>query len=646
MKKLLVLLLCMQLFNLLHAETVEVSSPNNQVKITIKDGEQLSYSVYFQGKQIILDSHLGFLFTNEPLLGQQVFFTRKEATTIKETWKPLYGKHSEVLNNANELRISLSEQKYPKRSMDLIVRAYNDGVAFRYFLPNQHGFQNREITKELTEFRFPQNHQAWMANYGSYHTSQETEFWPGKMGDLTENSIIGLPFTLKIDEHCYASITEANITDWAGFYIGGDAPGEKNYYGLHVKLAPLPGQNESGVKVKISGDHYSPWRVIMLGTAPGRLVESEIISNLNEPSVLGDASWIKPGLCAWDHWWSAEVKMDTETLKKYIQFASDMGFPYQLIDWQWYGKFNAPDADITKINPAVDMPEVLRFAKEKNVKCWVWLYNTDAERQYKEAFALYEKWGIAGVKIDFMDRDDQEMVNWYHKIIKAAAEHHLMVNFHGAYKPDGISRTYPNYIVREGVMGNEYSKWSTRVTPEHNTTLPYTRMLAGPMDYTPGGFVNRTPDKFKVGIPANVMNTRCHQLAMFVVYDGPITTVCDHPDNYYNQPGIDFLKVVPTTWDDTHVLAGEIGQFIVTARKSGNNWFIGAMNNSEARELEIKLDFLGQGNYNVTQYADAPDANVNAEKLTETKITADKTMVLKIKMAPGGGYAAVLKAGK
>jgi alpha-glucosidase len=276
----------------------------------------------------------------------------------------------------------------------------------------------------------------------------------------------------------------------------------------------------------------------------------------------------------------------------------------------------------------------------------VWLYNTDAEKQYKEAFPIYEQWGIAGVKIDFMDRDDQEMVNWYRKIIKEAAKYHLMVNFHGAFKPDGIQRTYPNMMVREGVMGNEYSKWSTRITPEHNVTLPFTRMLAGPMDYTPGGFLNRTPATFRTGTPANVMNTRCQQLAMFVVYDGPITTVCDHPDNYKDQPGLDFLKVVPTLWDDTKVLKGKPGEYIVTARKTGNQWFIGAMTNSEAREIEIPLDFLGPGKFDGRMFADAPDADVNAENLTDTKGSFTSASRLKIKMAPGGGFAAYFTPGK
>ena len=639
MKKSIVLISLIFIVCSVYSQRVKVLSPDKKISVEIKTNGKLTYSIKFGRTIVLLESPLGFEFVNEPPIEKLLKIVDSTRTTINEKWSPVASKHKDIFNICNEIHLQLKESIYPQRRLDILFRVYNDGVAFRYFLPIQNGMTSRDITRELTGFRFAKNHEAWMANYG-YKSSQETEFWPRKIAELTEQSVIGIPLLVKIDEQCYAAITEANIDDWAGFYIGGNLNEKEDGILLNAKLSPLPGQNETGTKVKLSGDHFSPWRVIMIGNEPGRLVESEIVMNLNEPCVLGDVSWIIPGKCAWDNWWSGEIKMDTETLKKYIQFASTMGFPYMLIDWQWYGQFNSPTADITKINPAVDMPEVLRFAKEKNVKCWLWLYNTDAERQYKEAFPLYEQWGIAGIKIDFMDRDDQEMVNWYRKIIKEAAKYHLMVNFHGAYKPDGFQRTYPNMMVREGVMGNEYSKWSTRITPEHNVTLPFTRMLAGPIDYTPGGFLNRTPTTFRIGTPANVMTTRCQQLAMFVVYDGPITTVCDHPDNYKDQAGLDFLKVVPTLWDDTKVLKGKPGEYIITARKAGNQWFIGAMTNSMAREIEISLDFLGTGKFDARIFADAPDANVNAEKLTDTKASFTSANKLKIKMAPGGGFAA------
>ncbi|OFX60014.1 MAG: hypothetical protein A2066_06990 [Bacteroidetes bacterium GWB2_41_8] len=349
-------------------------------------------------------------------------------------------------------------------------------------------------------------------------------------------------------------------------------------------------------------------------------------------------------MCAWDHWWSAEVKVDNETIKKYIDLASEMGWPYQLIDWQWYGMFNEPKADITKVAPQLDMPGILAYAKQKNVKCWLWLYYTDVNRSdFDKACALYESWGIAGIKIDFMDSDDQEMVNWYHRVVKTAAAHHLMVDFHGAYKPDGFRRTYPNLVTREGVLGNEYNKWSLRITPEHMTTLPFTRMLVGPMDFTPGGFLNRTPEKFENATPAQVQGTRALQLAQFVVYDSPFQVACDHPANYKGQEGTEFLKKVKTMWDDTKILNGQIGEFITSARRSGNEWFIGSMTNSETRTLEIKLDFLGSGKYKMVAFEDAADAAVNAESVLRTSKTVVKDDIVTIKMAPGGGYAAWLE---
>ncbi|MDO8928800.1 MAG: glycoside hydrolase family 97 catalytic domain-containing protein, partial [Bacteroidota bacterium] len=344
------------------------------------------------------------------------------------------------------------------------------------------------------------------------------------------------------------------------------------------------------------------------------------------------------------HWWSGEVKMDNETNKKYIDLAAKMGWPYQLIDWQWYGPYDKPEADIMKVASHLDMPGILSYAKNKNVKCWIWLYWTDVDKaDWDKACALYESWGIAGVKIDFMARDDQKMVNWYHRIVKTAAKHHLMVDFHGAYKPDGWRRTYPNLVTREGVLGNEYNKWSLRITPEHMTTLPFTRMLAGPMDFTPGGFLNRTPEKFKNGSPAEVLGTRAMQLAQFVIYDSPFQVVCDHPDNYKGQEGTEFLKKVKTMWDDTKILNGQIGEYITSARRSGNEWFIGSMTNSETRTLEIKLDFLGAGKYKMVAFEDAPDAAINAEKVMQTTRTVAIGDVIKMRMAPGGGYAAWLE---
>jgi alpha-glucosidase len=338
--------------------------------------------------------------------------------------------------------------------------------------------------------------------------------------------------------------------------------------------------------------------------------------------------------------------MNTATIKQYIQLAADMGWPYQLIDWQWYGPYNKPTANITTVNPDVDLDEVRRFAKEKNVRLWLWLYSSDVDRNIdcNTAFALYEKWGIAGIKIDFMDRDDQEMVNWYEKIAKAAAEHHLMLDFHGAYKPTGLERTYPNQITREGILGNEYNRWSNRVTTTHKISLLFTRLLTGPGDFTPGGFINRQPELFKVDSKAaEVQGTRASELALFVLYNSPIIVACDHPDHYRNQPGIDFLKIVPTVWDETKMLKADVANYAVMARRSGKDWFIGALTNNNDRQFTIPLNFLNKGQYKLTVWKDAPDSKINAEHLDSEERMVTSSNQLNIEMVRNGGYVARLQ---
>jgi alpha-glucosidase len=382
----------------------------------------------------------------------------------------------------------------------------------------------------------------------------------------------------------------------------------------------------------------------MIGETPGTLIESEIIQNLNEPCKIEDPSWIVPGISAWDNWWSGDVKMEMPVIKNYIDLASEMGWKYMLVDWQWYGKFNVPVADITKCAPQINMNEIIEYGKTKNVKIILWLYSKDVNRNsaYKEAFPLYCKWGVAGVKIDFMDRDDQQMVNWYHDIIKCAAENKLLVDFHGAYKPDGIIRTYPNMITREGVMGNEYYKFSNKMSPEHNVKLAFTRMLAGQMDYTPGGFLNVTKEQFKKQTPTVVQNTRAAELSKFVIYESPLTVVCEHPDNIRNKPGSDFLKIIPTVWDDTRFVAGHPEDYIALARRNGATWFLGVMNNSIRKNIEIKLDFLPAGIYDMEIWADSKNADTEPTAIQKKKQTVKNGDNIKIDLAINGGYVATL----
>ena len=637
-----------------YSQTFLLNSPDGQIQFEVQAGEKILFAVFYKDRWILDRSGFELKFDQAPVFGLDVSVTEIKNDQVDETWEPVAGAFSQVQNQCNQMSLKICENRFPKREILFTVRAYNDGIAFRYTIPESWKrfiptYEQRNwilLAEERTEFSFFEDHTAWVADYGSYATHQEAEFNPVTLSELSAEAIIGLPLLVKINKEMYAAITEANLTNWAGMYLrknGSNKTG--NGFSLVSDLSPLPGGSNG--RVKIIPGAASPWRVLMLGPSPGKLVESQIINNLNDPCALQDPSWIEPGISAWDHWWSGEVQMDTKTIKEYIQLAAEMGWEYMLIDWHWYGppfitegEWRAnPAADITTVNPEVDMPDVLDFAKKKNVKLILWLLWDHVEKQMEEAFPLYEKWGIAGVKIDFMARDDQEMVQWYHKVVKKAALHHLVVDFHGAYKPTGWSRTYPNLLTREGVLGNEYSKWSSRITPEHNVTLPFTRMLAGPMDYTPGAFLNVTPENFRTGAPAEVMNTRAHQLAMFVVYFSPYTVACDHPDHYRNQPGIEFLKEVPTTWDDTRVLAGEVGEYIFMARKKGERWYLGGMTNSERREITLKLDFLPAGNYDLHYFRDASDSDLHPQRIDTGILKVEAGQEIDLEMAPGGGYA-------
>lgn len=640
------IVLCLLLVSNLSAQQWQIASPDGKIQMRIHSGENLGYSVSYNGKTLVCDSPLGFEFKGEkPMSGGFTLVNTPSMEAKSDTWVPVVkNKHGKVKVSWNEMTLALKEGAGDRRRMDFIVRVYDDGIAFRYQLYGARKIGNRQITRELTGFSLPVNAIGWAAKYKrNYTSSQEAEFVPTRLGVLPVDTVVGLPFLVEIDKQDYIAITEAHIDDYPGFYIGKSDGGQEGRQMLVTKLSPLPGEKEDGVKARFCEKKATPWRVIMIGNHPGKFIESELVYSLNPPCALDDTSWIKPGMCAWDHWWSGEVKMETNVIKEYIDFASEQGWPYMLIDWQWYGPYNKVEADITKPAPQLNMPEILDYARSKNVRCWLWLYCTDVNKDdsYKEAFALYEKWGIAGVKIDFMDRDDQDMVNWYHRIVKEAAKHKLMVNFHGAYKPDGMERTYPNLLTREGVMGGEYSKFSTRVTPEHNVTLAFTRMLAGPMDYTPGGFLNVPMKDFKPQTPTTVPNTRCAELSKFVIYNSPLTVMCEHPRYALGQPGIDFLKLVPTVWDDTHFLAGYPGEYVALAKRSGEQWFIGAMNNSTKREIRIDTSFLPEGNYELTYWADAKNTSKQPTQVSKKTVCISSGKLLKIKMGSGGGYVGV-----
>lgn len=635
---------------------LRVASPDGQLVFILSDAahsrvipptsDELRYSVDFHGKWLMDESVLGLKLEGQAPLGPGMKQVSVQTGTHDETYTIPVGKTREVRDHYNFARVDLADDA--RRKLTLEIRAYDDGVAFRYVLPVQQETRKVRIEKELTEFRYNKDATLYPLILDGFQSSYEDEYQQRQVSGIHKDWLIGLPLLGEVPGVGWVAVTEADIDNYAGMYLKKGA----EVFGLRAELAPRI--DEPGIAVDADGPVTTPWRVLLVGDTPGRLVESNIVLNLNPPSKIEDTSWIKAGKSAWD-WWSGEAApsvtfktgMNTATMEHYIDFASASGFPYMLIDAGWAA---APDrkgpqdyaalADITQVTPEIDMPELLKYAKERHVRLWLWAHWSSVDKYMDQAFPLFEKWGIAGVKIDFMNRDDQQMVNWYRHVVETAAKYHLMIDFHGAYKPDGLRRTWPNLVTREGVMGKEYLKWSARTTPVHNTTLPFTRMLAGPLDYTPGAFGNVTRAEFVARDKEPMTpNTRAHELALYVVLESPLMMVSDYPEHYEGQHDFEFIKQVPTTWDAIRVLNGEPMEHITVARRSGKDWYVGSITNWDARTVKVPLSFLGDGKYVAEIYADAPDAGTIATHTTFTKQEVDRNTVLEVKMVGGGGNA-------
>jgi alpha-glucosidase len=628
------------------AAQTSIQSPDGAVQIAFTAGAgPLTYSVSFRGKPVIARSALGLeLQDQRPITSAFRVLSSREGA-VNETYSMPFGKSNPIVNRCATLTLELEETAAPGRRVTIEARAYNDGAAFRYLLPEQPTLKEVRITGERTEFQFAKESTTYPLLLPGFHSPYEDDYHTLPVSGIHPDYLIGLPLLAEVPGVAWVAITEANIDNYAGMYLTHNARDARS---LFAKLAPS--MEEPGTAVQTATPARSPWRVIMLGAEPGRLVESNLVVNLNPPSAIADTSWIKPGKTAWD-WWSGSYAegvdfkpgMNTATMKHYIDFSAASGIEYMLIDAGWAKKGNGPNdsgSDLTQTNPEIDMPSILAYAKSKKVGIWLWAHWMDIDRQVDECFPLFEKWGVAGVKIDFMNRDDQWMVNYYRRIVKKAAEHHLMIDYHGAYKPDGMRRTWPNLLTREGVMGAEYNKWSGRITANHNLMLAFTRMLAGPMDYTPGGFNNVTPAEFEPhNTKPEVQTTRAHALALYAILESPFQMVADYPGAYKDQKDFEFIKAAPVTWDETRVLGGKPGEYIAIARRHGRDWFVGAITGTAPREIDLPMEFLGRGAFNAEIYADAADAAVNPKHTSIEQKRVDAATLLHIKMAPSGGEA-------
>ncbi|WP_221569117.1 glycoside hydrolase family 97 catalytic domain-containing protein [Alkalihalobacillus sp. TS-13] len=651
--------------------SASVSSPNGKIDLTfnLNENGEPQYQLSHEKVQLVRPSSMGFQFKDQDPLNSNFEIVDTSTETFNESWEPVWGEKDTIKNHYNQLTVYLQEKESPHRKMNLVFRAYDDGIGFRYTLPKQKNLdENLQITSEDTEYKFSSNNTSWWIpnDWDSYEYNY-------KQTPLSEVKEVSTPFTMKTPKGIHMTVHEAELVDYSGMALQA-VEGEKNTF--KSILAPWP---DSDVKVKKDTlPVETPWRTIEIGEDAGDLVESDMILNLNEPSKIEDTSWIEPMKYVGVWWemisgkstWASGEKhgATTENAKRYIDFANqyldtenqNIGLLVEGWNIGWDGNWieNGDQFSFTEPYPDYDLEEVVQYSKDRNVS-YIMHNETSGdilnyEEQMDEAYRLYQQLGIHAIKSGYVadngihnpegqKHHGQYMVNHYNQAVKKAAEHQIMINTHEPIKSTGLERTYPNWMSREGVMGMEYAAFGDQNNPpEHDTILPFTRMMAGPIDFTPGIF-----DVEISHADTRVHTTRAKQLAMYVTISSGTQMVADLTDNYKDEEGkilpeFKFIKDVPVTWDDIMVPNAEIGDYATIVRRSGEEFYIGSITDEQARDLDVDLDFLDKGKKYVAEiYSDAHDADLeeNPEAVSIQKVIVDRDDTLIASMATGGGQA-------
>ena len=636
------------------AKVVKVSSPDGAVTVTVGvKADKPYYTMEYHSKMIVPPSHLGFKLDGGEL-GQHVKMTGQQFASKDEIWNQVWGEDEAVRNQYNELTVNFQEQSGSKRKMNVQFRVFNDGIGFRYILPNDHKGEKYCIQDELTEITLAHDAKAWSI------PSNHTEYFEGifTCDLLSKKDTVCTPLTIEYEDSLYLAIHEAALEDYASMNLTPRVSQE----GVKLLTALTPWQN--GVKVYAQGELKSPWRTITIGKTAGDLITSRLMLNLNEPTQIEDTSWIEPGRYI-GIWWSIHKKQNTwetgpqhgattENVKRYIDFAALHGFSGVLAEGWNPGWGQGEQVTYLKSYPDFDIDEVCRYAQSKGVRfighMESWGRASLIEQEMDEAFAWYQKLGIRVVKTGYVGHllDGKELaksqygIRHYRKVIETAAKYQIMIDNHEPAMPTGIQRTWPNLMTQEGVRGQEYNAWDRRGgnPPSHTVTLPFTRGLAGPTDFTPAIF------NFSEIVPGtHPHSTLAKQLGEFVVIYSPLQMAADAIENYEGQPALTFIESCPTTWSKTIIPNGEIGKYITVARKErgdGGRWFIGSITNEESRRIELPLDFLdANSTYRAIIYEDGPDADyeTNPYAMTIRQLEVTRRSVLHLNLARSGGAA-------
>ncbi len=618
-----------------------LESPDGRNKVMITAVPKVGYEVYRNGSRIISWSPLSMDVSGE-LWGEGGRPRKIGRNSVEQpVYFPVPRKYASTVEIYNSLELFY-------KGYSIEFRAYNDAVAYRFVGRSS---AEGEIRSEHVRYNFPADFKSRTLLTDKLQNWFEANYTVSPLSEIPEDKLSMHPLMVDMPS-CKAVITEANLYDYAGIYfraMDGGFTGEFAYYPKEEAFF------ENGDKLYVTEredyivrcrlDRPFPWRVLALFDNEADMLASEIVYLLSEPSE-GDFSWIEPGQVLWD-WWNDNnlynvdfrAGINTETYKYFIDFASENGIPYVLIDAGWSDLDN-----LLKPVPEMDMEYLCAYARENGVGLMLWVKWMTLDRQLDEAFSQFCKWGIKGVKIDYMDRNDAKMVNFYERIAKKASEARLLVDFHGSYPNEGMRRKYPVLMTREGVMGLEYNKWATTATPEHDVNIAYLRMFAGPMDYTPGAMSNGVGDSYHVSRTEPMsQGTRTHQMAMYVVYESPLQMLADSPTKYIeNRECFDYIRTIPVTWDETIPLGGRIGETVAVARRKGDVWYIGALSGADAHRIEVDLEFLGEGSFNMQAFEDGPNADRNGKDYKRSVRSVRSSDTLTLDMAPGGGFVATL----
>ena len=658
MKQLLTLFFVLCAVTTYAQKSYTLNSPDRKITVKVDvDKENITYSVKAGETEVLLPSPIALQLATGEVLGKQASVQKAQTITYQGTIKPEFYKKNSIADHYNQLTLSF------KGNWQLQFRAYDDGIAYRFVTNRKNDLI---VTNEENIYNFPKNYTIYAPFVNSnkpeieqqYKNSFENLYHIMSVSELPSNKLTILPVMVELDNNRKAVITEADLEDYPGMYLlGTDKENSiKSMYAPYPKTEVQGGHNNLQLLVterenfiaRTKGTRTFPWRVIALSEQDSQLANNDLVYKLAAPSRVADISWVKPGKVAWEWWndWNLSgvdfrTGINNETYKAYIDFASEKGIEYVILDEGWAVN---KKADAFAVVPEIDLKELVAYGRNKNVGIVLWVGYLPMERQMEEVCKHYSEMGIKGFKVDFMDRDDQKIVDFYYRLAETAARHKLFIDYHGAYKPTGLHRTYPNVLNYEGVFGLEQMKWSDPDVDQvtYDVTIPFIRMLAGPLDYTQGAMRNSTKDNYYPDY-SNPMSqgTRCRQLAEYVIFESPFNMLCDNPTAYNREPECTkYIATIPTVWENTIVLNGKVGEYITIARQAKNgDWYVGSMTNWDPREFELDLSFLGNGTYKAEIFRDGVNADKVASDYKKETVSIPDNKKLNIRMAPGGGFA-------